>query len=94
MWLPLGIFNLVVVGITGQSPGEIIEVNPEKFLPEHPSVVISQGTVLGSLSNDGTYAEFYGIPYADATSGSNRFKVNSSKGKTYLCFFFQFYITI
>lgn len=41
-----------------------------------PSVVITQGTVVGIL-NDGFY-EFHGVPYADSTSGINRFKVRSS----------------
>ncbi|KAI8438159.1 hypothetical protein MSG28_010781, partial [Choristoneura fumiferana] len=36
------------------------------------SVVINQGTVVGTL-NDGIY-EFHGVPYADSTSGINRFK--------------------
>lgn len=41
-----------------------------------PIVNIAQGTVVGSVSNDGDYFEFHGIPYADSTSGSHRFKVN------------------
>ncbi|CAH1639520.1 unnamed protein product [Spodoptera littoralis] len=40
-----------------------------------PSVVLDgQGTVIGSQSTEGNYFEFHGIPYADATSGINRFK--------------------
>ncbi|XP_022822321.1 venom carboxylesterase-6-like [Spodoptera litura] len=40
-----------------------------------PSVELDgQGTVIGSLSTEGNYFEFHGIPYADATSGINRFK--------------------
>lgn len=38
-----------------------------------PKVNILQGTVVGSAEND--YYQFYGIPYADSTSGINRFKV-------------------
>nr|WCB90357.1 carboxylesterase 25 [Grapholita molesta] len=38
----------------------------------NPSVDIQQGTVIGTL-NDGIY-EFHGIPYADSTSGTHRFK--------------------
>lgn len=40
-----------------------------------PMVTIAQGTVLGSVATDGEYFEFYGIPYADSTSGSHRFQV-------------------
>ncbi|KAJ0182727.1 hypothetical protein K1T71_002096 [Dendrolimus kikuchii] len=39
-----------------------------------PLVNITQGTVLGSVANDGAYYEFYGIPYADSTSGIHRFQ--------------------
>uniref|UniRef100_A0A2A4JJU8 Carboxylesterase type B domain-containing protein n=1 Tax=Heliothis virescens TaxID=7102 RepID=A0A2A4JJU8_HELVI len=39
-----------------------------------PIVSISQGVVIGSLSSTGNYYEFHGIPYADSTSGVNRFK--------------------
>ncbi|KAJ8736572.1 hypothetical protein PYW08_007228 [Mythimna loreyi] len=39
-----------------------------------PSVDIQQGTVIGSVATNETYFEFYGIPYADSTSGINRFK--------------------
>ncbi|CAK1544470.1 unnamed protein product [Leptosia nina] len=36
-----------------------------------PRVSIAQGTVIGSYN---TFYEFYGIPYGDTTSGTNRFK--------------------
>lgn len=76
MWLPLKFIFLVVVGFTEQVLGGVINVSL-KNLPAQPSVVLAQGTVVGTLATNGNYAEFYGIPYADATSGSNRFKVNS-----------------
>ncbi|XP_045771677.1 juvenile hormone esterase-like [Maniola jurtina] len=41
-----------------------------------PKLKISQGTVVGSITEDGYY-EFYGIPYADSTSGANRFQAPS-----------------
>lgn len=60
MWLPL-FFSLMVVGISGQVSEEFIDVNLYN-LPEDLSVVIEQGTVVGSHSNSRTFAEFYGIP--------------------------------
>lgn len=48
--------------VASQSPGVL------------PLVNISQGIVVGSVAESGYY-EFYGIPYADSTSGSHRFKV-------------------
>lgn len=50
-----------------------------------PTVNIAQGTVVGSIADDGDYFKFYGIPYADSTSGSHRFKVNVSQ-------FYTFYV--
>ncbi|KAJ8735347.1 hypothetical protein PYW07_006967 [Mythimna separata] len=41
---------------------------------QSPTVTIAQGSVVGSASTDGNYFEFHGIPYADSTSGINRFK--------------------
>ncbi|CAH2232121.1 jg20796 [Pararge aegeria aegeria] len=41
-----------------------------------PKVKILQGTVVGSAGTNGYY-EFHGIPYADSTSGINRFKAPS-----------------
>lgn len=43
-----------------------------------PQVTTKQGTIVGTLAADGEYYEFYGIPYADSTSGSHRFKVMCS----------------
>ncbi|XP_038207787.1 venom carboxylesterase-6-like [Zerene cesonia] len=41
----------------------------------YPHVSIAQGTVVGTFS---TYYEFYGIPYAGSTSGTNRYKAPSA----------------
>ncbi|KAJ8736573.1 hypothetical protein PYW08_007229 [Mythimna loreyi] len=41
---------------------------------QSPNVTIEQGAVIGSVATDGNYFEFHGIPYADSTSGINRFK--------------------
>lgn len=70
MWLRIGVFTLAVVCVTAQ-----IDI-PES----DPTVVIEQGTVQGSVSFNGNF-EFYGIPYADATSGTNRFKVRLTNKK-------------
>lgn len=78
MWLTLTLIYLTGMGIPRQALGGVIKVSL-KELPEQPSVVIAQGTVVGSLATNRNYAEFYGIPYADATSGNNRFKVNSQR---------------
>ncbi|KAI5639693.1 carboxylesterase family domain-containing protein [Phthorimaea operculella] len=40
-------------------------------------VTIKQGSVLGSAIDNGSYFEFHGIPYADSTSGTHRFKAPS-----------------
>ncbi|XP_063825538.1 carboxylic ester hydrolase-like [Ostrinia nubilalis] len=43
-----------------------------------PLVILSnQGPVSGSAAADGEYFEFHGIPYADSTAGSHRFKAPS-----------------
>ncbi|KAM3967607.1 alpha-esterase 3 [Aphomia sociella] len=42
-----------------------------------PVVTIKQGNVVGNYVVDGKYFEFHGIPYADSTSGSHRFKAPS-----------------
>ncbi|KAL4713899.1 hypothetical protein ACJJTC_015553 [Scirpophaga incertulas] len=41
---------------------------------QNPTVTIKSGKVIGSQALDGEYYEFLGIPYADTTSGSHRFK--------------------
>lgn len=41
-----------------------------------PLVNIAQGVVIGTVSSNGNFYEFHGIPYADSTSGSHRFQVN------------------
>ncbi|XP_047024141.1 venom carboxylesterase-6-like [Helicoverpa zea] len=60
MLLSLGVFSVLVALATGQ---ELL-----------PVVSISQGVVIGSLASTGTHYEYLGIPYADSTSGINRFK--------------------
>lgn len=59
MILLLSVCSVIVASAIGQAP----------------TVTISQGTVVGSVVADGGYNAFYGIPYADSTSGINRFKV-------------------
>ncbi|KAJ8735346.1 hypothetical protein PYW07_006966 [Mythimna separata] len=59
MILLLSVCSVLVASATGQQP---------------PTVNIEQGTVIGSAATDGNYFEFHGIPYADSTSGINRFK--------------------
>ncbi|XP_041975746.1 venom carboxylesterase-6-like [Aricia agestis] len=67
MWLRGGVLCVLVGAILSQNPE-----NPEVV----PRVTISQGDVVGI--NNGDYFEFHGIPYADATSGTNRFKAPSA----------------
>ncbi|CAK1601720.1 unnamed protein product [Parnassius mnemosyne] len=63
--LVLSLFSVyIITGTWGQTP-------------EVPSITIGQGIVIGSISSVGDYFEFYGIPYADSVSGSNRFKAPS-----------------
>ncbi|CAG4995827.1 unnamed protein product [Parnassius apollo] len=63
--LVLSLFSVyIITGALGQTP-------------EFPSITIGQGTIIGSISSVGDYFEFYGIPYADSVSGSNRFKAPS-----------------
>lgn len=76
MWLKVGICSLVISIIAGQLIDEDPTTLPPTVLPSAPTVTIAQGTVVGSRSSDGNFLEFYGIPYADSTSGSNRFKVS------------------
>ncbi|GBP42062.1 Venom carboxylesterase-6 [Eumeta japonica] len=61
-------FLLVLDKGLGQDTGDQSQV----------SVTIGQGTVIGARSPHGDYYEFYGIPYADSTSGSHRFKAPST----------------
>lgn len=61
MWSIIGVCYLVILSVFGQ---------------ELPIVNISQGIVIGSVADVGSYFEFHGIPYADSTSGVHRFKVN------------------
>ncbi|XP_046960351.1 venom carboxylesterase-6-like [Vanessa cardui] len=63
MWFLISICSAIICGVLSQSNNINL-----------PKVNISQGTVVGSVSDDDTYYEFYGIPYADSTAGSNRFK--------------------
>ncbi|XP_072937342.1 venom carboxylesterase-6-like [Epargyreus clarus] len=63
MWSIIGVSCVMFLGILGQST----DVDLRR-------VTIAQGTVVGSRANDGDYFEFHGIPYADSTSGRNRFK--------------------
>lgn len=63
MVLALSVLSLCVLGAWSQIP-------PLRI------VIIGQGTVVGSVATDGDYYEFHGIPYADSTSGPNRFKVS------------------
>nr|XP_026497063.1 venom carboxylesterase-6-like [Vanessa tameamea] len=67
MWFLISIYSAIVCGVLSQSSNIYL-----------PKVNISQGTVVGSISDDDTYFEFYGIPYADSTAGSNRFKAPST----------------
>lgn len=63
MWFVLGAFSIAVLCAAGQ-------------VVEMPTVNIEQGSVIGTIPEDGEYVAFYGIPYADSTSGANRFKVS------------------
>lgn len=63
MWSVLGVVSIVFLCATGQEA-------------EMPVVNIRQGTVVGTVPEDGEYFAFYGIPYADSTSGVHRFKVS------------------
>lgn len=67
MWFVLGAFSTVFLCAVGQDV-------------ERPTVNIKQGSVIGLIPEDGYFA-FYGIPYADSTSGDNRFKVSHIKNK-------------
>ncbi|XP_014366022.2 juvenile hormone esterase [Papilio machaon] len=64
MAVALSVFSLCILGALAQTP-------------QLRMVTIAQGTVVGSVAADGNYYEFHGIPYADSTSGSNRFKAPS-----------------
>lgn len=63
MWFFLSVSSVLIVCAIGQ----------ELSLPR---VNITQGTVVGSVAVNETHFEFYGIPYADSTAGTNRFKVH------------------
>lgn len=65
MWAILGVFSIVLLCATCLED-------------EMPTVNIGQGTVIGMIPEDGEYFAFYGIPYADSTSGVHRFKVRKT----------------
>ncbi|XP_050362341.1 venom carboxylesterase-6-like [Nymphalis io] len=67
MWLLISTCSAIICGVLSQDNNIYL-----------PKVNISQGTVVGSVSTDDSYFEFYGIPYADSTSGTNRFKAPSA----------------
>ncbi|XP_030021864.2 venom carboxylesterase-6 [Manduca sexta] len=62
---------------TTEPTEETTEDPTEEIALEAPTVTIEQGTVQGTVSDDGNYFEFHGIPYADSTSGTHRFQAPS-----------------
>jgi hypothetical protein len=60
--LRISLFSIFLIGVLSESP----------LIPDVDTV---SGRVIGSVAHDGDYYEFLGIPYADSTSGTHRFKV-------------------